>query len=535
MSTIGVHEQNIAPAIARPIVLVCAEPERMVSTAGLLTGYGYSTAPAWFLFEWTEYTVLIAGATSLRVGSTVLPARVTGVFILRFENQLGFTTIQPLIGNVPLGAPVAVEVIARKFAHPTQSLQFMDALLQDLFAQHSPLPFLTAAATGRFVREARRPPNPLFFFHFFRQFGRELVRAVHTITHRPMRQLADEVEYVRIDQVRDVDLDTMFSILQGATSASTNRSEPNIVRRLRPERIRQLLPIETIDTPENRFVMNVARRFLGALDALTRVAWYDDRISEQDRRLFEFVRGELTTFVQDRQFQDVGQLERIPAASRVLQRQDGYREVTHLWFSFQRARQPLFDRLQHAIDIRDVATLYEYWVFFELAAQIGAAAGADGQLVAKPRTAFDSLQGIMHGTCYRYDGFGELFYNRRVQGYSGIALRPDYLWVPHEGRAVAFDAKFRMNYGVLETNDDDIAQTIYTAKEDDLVKMHAYRDAIDVRAAVILYPGSTSCFRHNDKTRIPITIADILKDESRTGVGEIAMSPMSPMMTETLP
>ncbi len=530
MSTIAVHEQNIAPAI----VFMCAEPERMVSTAGLLTGYGYSTAPAWFLFEWTDYTVLIAGATSLRVGSTVSPARVTGVFILRFENQLGFATIQPLIGNVPLGAPVAVEVIARKFARPTQSLQFMDALLQDLFAQHSPLPFLTAASTGRFVHEARRPPNPLFFFHFFRQFGRELVRAVQTIAHRPMRQLADEIDYVGIDQVRDVDLDTMFSILQGATSASNNRSEPNIVRRLRPERIRQLLPIETIDTPENRFVMNVARRFLNALQALTRAAWYGDRISEQDRRLFEFVRVELTTFVQDRQFRDVGQLERIPAASRVLQRRDGYREVTHLWFSFQRARQPLFDHLQHAIDIRDVATLYEYWVFFELAAQIGTAVGADGQLFAKPRTAFDSLQGITHGTCYRYDGFGELFYNRQVPGYSGISLRPDYLWVPKDGRAVAFDAKFRMNHGVLETDDDDIAQTISTAKEDDLVKMHAYRDAIDVRAAVILDTGSTSCFRRSDKTRIPITIADILNEESLTGVGEIAMSPMHPMMTETL-
>lgn len=531
MSTFAVYEQNIAPPFALPIEFVCAEPGRVVSTAGLLAHHGYLTPPAWFLYEWTEYTVLIPGATSLRVGSIVLPARVTGVFILRFENQLGFTIIQPLNGNVPIGASVAVEVIARKFAHPTQSLRFMDALLYDLFAQDSPLPFLTAASTGRFVREARRPPNPLFFFHFFRQFGRELVRAVQTIAHRPMRQLADEIEYVRIDQVRDVDLDTMFSILQGATSASNDRSEHNIVRRLRPERIRQRLPIETIDTPENRFVLNVARRFLSALDALTRAAWYGDRISEQDRSLFEFVRGELTTFVQDWQFQDVGQLERIPAASRVLQRRDGYREVTHLWFSFQRARQPLFDQLQHAIDIRDIATLYEYWVFFELAAQIGAAVGSDGQLVAKPRSAFDSLQGITHGTCYRYDEFGELFYNRQERGYSGIALRPDYLWVPHEGRAVAFDAKFRMNYGVLETDDHDIAQTISTAKEDDLVKMHAYRDALGVRAAVILYPGSTSRFRRSDKTKIPITIADILNDESLTGVGEIAMSPM---MTETL-
>jgi len=531
MTAITVYEQNIVLAMSPPVVLACSEPGRVMSTAGLLANQGYLTPPAWFLYEWTDYTLLVAEATSVRIGSTVLPARATGVFILRFENQLGFTTIQPLVGDMPIGASIAVEVIARKFAHPTQSLRFMDALLHDLFAQHSPLPFLTAASTGRFVREARRPPNPLFFFHFFRQFGRELVRAVQTIAHRPMRQLADEIEYVGIDQVRDVDLDTMFSIFQGATSASNDRSEANIVRRLRPERIRQRLPIETIDTPENRFVLNVAWRFLAALDALTRAAWYGDRISEQNRWLFEFVRSELTTFVQDRQFQDVGQLERIPAASRVLQRRDGYREVTHPWFSFQRARQPLFDRLQHAIDIRDVATLYEYWVFFELAAQIGAALGVAGQLVAKPRAVSDSLHGVTHGTCYRYDGFGELFYNRQEQGYSGIALRPDYLWVPKDGRAVAFDAKFRMNYGVLETNDDDIAQTIYTAKEDDLVKMHAYRDAIDVRAAVILYPGSPSCFRRSDKTRIPITIADILNDESLTGVGEIAMSPM---MTETL-
>lgn len=124
-------------------------------------------------------------------------------------------------------------MIAGKFAHPSQSIRFTDMLMGDLFAHDAPLPFLTTAMTGRLVQEARRPPTPLFVFHFFRRYGRELERALQVIAHRPLRRLADRIEDLTVDQAMDVDLEAMMSILQSATD---QRAEYNAIRRLRRSR-----------------------------------------------------------------------------------------------------------------------------------------------------------------------------------------------------------------------------------------------------------------------------------------------------------
>jgi predicted component of viral defense system (DUF524 family) len=440
---------------------------------------------------------------------------------MQFENQLGLARIQPFASGRPIGPGKLVEVVARKFATVAESTSFLDRLLMDLFAEGAMLPFLVNAPTGRLVQEVRRPPNLLFAFHFFRRHGRELVRALQTIGHRPLLRLFDVEEFVGVDQVRGIDLDAMMSVLTYATA--NDRRAPSIAHRLRPERVRQRLPVETIDTPENRFVLTAARRFLDTAKSVQRASWYDASVSLHDRSQLSGMVGDVSRFVQDRQFLEVGHLGQMPAASRVLQRRDDYREVTHLWFAFQRARQPLFDRLDHAIDIRDVATLYEYWVFFELARQIGEIHGVKGRAETPATVGF----GLSHASFMHYPGTGRLYFNLSRKGYSGVSLRPDYLWVPETGRPVAFDAKFRMHHSTLAAMAGEIPEdATYFAKDDDLVKMHAYRDALGVRAAVVIYPGTISTFRGTDGAKGKVTIEQILSEPDLTGVGEIAMSPI---------
>ncbi len=65
-------------------------------------------------------------------------------------------------------------------------------------------------------------------------------------------------------------------------------------------------------------------------------------------------------------FADLGPLHHLPLTSQVLLRRDGYREMLDLWRRFHQARRPLFAPLQHAMDVRDVATLYEFWAYFAL-------------------------------------------------------------------------------------------------------------------------------------------------------------------------
>ncbi|MGC4190602.1 MAG: DUF2357 domain-containing protein [Thermomicrobiales bacterium] len=492
--------------------------------AALAAYHGLPHRPACFLHEWATYRVTVAGADELVVGSTRIGPLIAGhdVFEVRFENQLGFARIQPMKAGRHLGPGMAVEVIAEKFATPLESLAFTDGLLLDLFARQMPMPFQVAAPTGRLVREARRPPNLLFAYHFFRRYGQDLMRAMQAIAHRPLRRLHEVYEDVRLVEASDIDLDAMLSVLRGATH--NDLSEQRIAHRLRPERVRQRRPIETLDVPENRFVLDVARRMLDWADSIPEATWYG-RVPEADRIRLAALRGALRAFVRDRQFTEVGPLVRIPAESRVLQRRDGYRELTRLWFAFQRARQPLFDRLEHAIDIRDIATLYEYWVFFELADRIGAALDLPGTMDAVG----DGVDGLRHRFACRFGTAGTLVYNWSERGYSGVRLRPDYVWIPAEGVRVAFDAKFRMvastSPAVLEDGELP-AGVSYDPKDDDLVKMHAYRDALGVRAAVVLYPGTSATFRPAAGTIAPTTVADVVLNEGLSGVSEIGMSPL---------
>ncbi|MGI8484513.1 MAG: nuclease domain-containing protein, partial [Thermomicrobiales bacterium] len=126
-------------------------------------------------------------------------------------------------------------------------------------------------------------------------------------------------------------------------------------------------------------------------------------------------------------------------------------------------------------------------------------------------------------------------YNLGKRGYSGIWLRPDYWWQPIDGRPVAFDAKFRMSRfsvtmeGGVESELNDVP---YNAKVDDLVKMHAYRDALDVRAAIVIFPGTESKWLPSE--HVPDLaweetgmLASLLMNDELEGVGAIAMSPVT--------
>ena len=127
-----------------------------------------------------------------------------------------------------------------------------------------------------------------------------------------------------------------------------------------------------------------------------------------------------------------------------------------------------------------------------------------------------------------FTGYGTLHYNRTYRGYSGIPLRPDCTWELPNGDLIALDAKFRMT-NLFDRNDADDAPELSKAKvkNDDLQKMHTYRDAIpNVRAAIALYPGTTGHFRTATGTSRFVTLEDVVNGNI-DGIGAIPMKPVS--------
>lgn len=85
---------------------------------------------------------------------------------------------------------------------------------------------------------------------------------------------------------------------------------------------------------------------------------------------------------------------------------------------------------------------------------------------------------------------------------------------------VAFDAKFRLKTGDWAGEDSDAPDR--QAQRSDLYKMHTYRDALQVRAAVALYPGDVAEFydAQAHKCREDLSLDEIVSGEL-TGVAAV--------------
>ena len=289
-----------------------------------------------------------------------------------------------------------------------------------------------------------------------------------------------------------------------------------------------------LDTPENRFVKYALGEFRAFLTHAQTV--FDSSTSDwaasadMSRRLLATVDDWLSRSM----FQEVGNMRFAPLGSPVLQRKAGYREILRWWLRFRTASELSWEGgedLFHAGQ-RDVATLYEYWLFFELLGWFCRKCRG-----GNPPPVEDLIQGLEDGSpnlslrkkcqlgpfkgafagqrrrlnaCFTYNRRFEVTHDRSEPGSWTRRLHPDYtltFWPEHLSEIdaerqellvhVHFDAKYRVEcvdglFGLEGSEDvDDEVDSNY--KRQDLLKMHAYRDAIKrSQGAYVLYPGSAN-------------------------------------------
>lgn len=467
------------------------------------------------VFEWVEYGVSFPGAIGITVGGMPLKHFAAEWFMLRFENQLGLAELRAYDRDGCLISPPRwLLVLSKKFPTIVEHGAFYEPLLDDLFTRIAHLPFTFAAPTGQQVQEAMRPPGPIFALHFLTQEAERITTTIRIIQASPHRRLTSEETLLPLHAVSTIDADSLLEIA-GAPhrwQAAANATAP-LARRLNgnlPETVWQRISVETLDTPENRFVLGAIRQFVQALQALKRQSWWP-RIVRQDRHVLDALGTAMSIFLHDPRFAEVGAFTRPPASSRVLLRKEGYRDLFALWGLFQRSRRPLFGALEAAMAVRDVATLYEQWVFFRLIDDI--ARLLDESPVLSLTESGDDAVGW--NASANFGAHGVLRYNASRKAYSRITLRPDMLWEPTDGQAVALDAKFRLQ---------PVNDSVDKWKEDDLVKMHAYRDALDIRAAVVLYPGDLTRFWTDDRQELVMPLESLIRGDY-SGIGAIATQP----------
>lgn len=313
-----------------------------------------------------------------------------------------------------------------------------------------------------------------------------------------------------------------------------------------PRRLSVSYKKDTVDVVENRFVKFVLQSFSSFCSMIQQCINASPRL----RTEAELTANKLTGWLSRSFFLDVSNLQTMALNSPALQRKEGYREVLQAWMMSKLAAQITWkggDNVYQA-GKRNVAALYEYWVFFKLldivkqTFHLELKEDDEKKLVKtdKDHINLELKQGrrIMIGGVYRTATRllkVRLYYNRTFStsdqldksGSWTTAMRPDYtlsIWPGNieEDEAeeqdlivhIHFDAKYKLNRILLSEKDPDETHTFVDEDEDlseedllmnqekqeeekgiykrvDLLKMHAYKDAIRrTSGAYILYPGS---------------------------------------------
>jgi predicted component of viral defense system (DUF524 family) len=296
-------------------------------------------------------------------------------------------------------------------------------------------------------------------------------------------------------------------------------SPPAIRSRLAtiPHRVLLFRTETTVDTIPNRFIKFALTRWRDVLlEIETRLRLSEHSIGVQ-RGLLEIgaVMDQLDGLLGEELFREVGRLEAFPGSNQVLHKKEGYRDVFRAYLLFELAAKLAWKGGEdvYGAGQRDVAALYEYWVFIHLARIVSSLAGAQFDLsklvesdpsglgLSLRRGKVTIISGVIERLGRRMRV--QLGYNQTFAAEAGSwsrEMRPDYsLQVFPEGHEnsncepvwLHFDAKYRVDNlkEIFEADQD--GQVSGEAKRSDLLKMHTYRDAIRRSVgAYVLYPGS---------------------------------------------
>ncbi len=309
-----------------------------------------------------------------------------------------------------------------------------------------------------------------------------------------------------------------------------------------PERITVRQNSRTTDTPENRFVKFALRSFRQFLAEMRDKEALQTTKHERLRTELDALNDKLDQALGCDALRHAGEPTFLPLGSPTLQRREGYRQMLQAWTQFAMAAKLVWQGGEsvYGMGQRDVATLYEYWVFFELLRTVKDVFKLDipdiQKLIVPTADGFGlMLRAGKHlplsGTSKQPGrelevrfSYNRTFSSNKTSHQPGSwtkNMRPDYtlsMWPLGftEAQAEAqelmvhvhFDAKYRLEQAAdllststeanaSQAHDEDPEQDTIkqaeasgTYKRADLLKMHAYRDAIRrSHGAYVVYPG----------------------------------------------
>ncbi|GIL24743.1 MAG: hypothetical protein BroJett042_32560 [Bacteroidota bacterium] len=393
----------------------------------------------------------------------------------------------------------------------------------------------------------------------------EFAEAIHRIVTSPVTKWTETNEDRDIRNARRFSNTNIKEILKG--SKRTKLPDTHYLKNYGivtiPERITSIRKTDSVDTPENRFIKHALETFLKFctdINNKSKEFAHERMISESEMMI-----RELESQLHHTVFKDISRPTTLKLNSPVLQRKEGYREVLRVWLMFDLAAKLIWNGGEdiYSGGKKDIATLYEYWLFFKLLDLFQSIFAIepkdisdliretpDGLNLQIKQGKFTALRGVYDSGSRKLNirfNYNRSFSGKKEYPDSGswtTTLRPDYtlsLWPfgisEHDAEKqelivhVHFDAKYKIanlaDFLEKDTENDldeeksENRKGIY--KNADLLKMHAYKDAIRrTGGAYVLYPGDKSINQKGFHEIIPgLGAFPVKPSRTDSGIGEL--------------
>ena len=309
-----------------------------------------------------------------------------------------------------------------------------------------------------------------------------------------------------------------------------------------PEIVSVTRKFDSLDTPANRFVKYALHKFGSICVDLVRSLRVEGKVMQaecvDEAKKIHYI---IENILREKFFDEIGSLDIMPQNNQILQKREGYFQIFTAYTMLDLALQLDWKGMDNVYEgeSKNVALLYEYWLFFELYKIIKSIEGCttvkteeNPFLMMEDGITVSLEEGKKSCQSFEIKKFGlkiNLYYNRtfssvkfeatKYEGSYSKPFRPDYtmaLFPASFGKGkyngeeeasangsvsyIHFDAKYRISdltsligddkKSEMEFGDDKIESVVNTYKRGDLLKMHTYNDAIRCTiGSYVLYPG----------------------------------------------
>lgn len=446
---------------------------------------------------------------------------------------VGTLTLQILnIENPDKKWNLQLEVQSKKTSY-RQDYQYM---LNDITSKCTDLIIQANSPVSHSFEIDPKTPNKTLYqrFAFISSIinSEEFEDAIQRIVTSPTTTWTEESELTDVTKIKRFRNKELRLLLNSDNRLKLNDTHPLYKKGIQSvaTKIESYRKFESVDTSENRFIKHALETFLKFCMDISNHPNARKRLKEEA----VIVSEKLETHLQHDLFKEVSRPTTLKLNSPTLQKKEGYREILKVWLQYDLAGQLIWNGGDEVYSggKKDIATLYEYWLFFKLLDVLKQVFNIEPKelqkliVPSKDNLSLQLKQGkvtALKGTYIKAnrDLNIRFNYNRSFTGGTHditktgswtTTLRPDYtlsIWPTKikesEAEAVDqivhihFDAKYKIaNINQIlgeEKNDNELTEEkkenlkgIY--KNIDLLKMHAYKDAIRrTSGAYVLYPG----------------------------------------------